>query len=565
MINYNPISIIYQSEHSIVLKVQDKGSKKIFALKLIGPLDSRINEMIFLRETNALKKLNKYDNIVKIYDSTAGLTYQGKSNYGGILLEYVEGTTLNNYDYSSLSDLEKYLLCLKIAKAVQNAHANGVLHRDLKPQNIIINTNTNDVKLIDFGSSKIKSVIDKSTTMPLFSELYSAPEILKGLETTEASDIYSLGIIFYEIFIRESIDTIERINERIKQSRYVLEMKNLLFEMIHVDTHQRISDIQKVIDNLLKLIGVLNIQNNKYLFQIDSTKLEELKRNFIVENNMNFNIFTSVYLKKEFSEAYGMYNDAKNDYYFIGDKLYFESIYDSNTEMFIVTKMYKFPVERKAKFIRKAMALDGEIKFCLSTAVKNYDNVNNERLRILLINYSDEFKSLESKNKLYEELFGKWRESLQESIESTKDKNGKLIYSEYKIENSRLYLTAEEYINGDIDNINSETTYIFEKEVNKRTKTTRIGSLDEIISEDDKIKIVIKLEQKINRKSLESYLKQNEYVIEDYQYKITSFKRQIRSINDLKDNDCISSTFKDVVLDLESPKSISNIKNFIYS
>lgn len=52
--------------------------------------------------------------------------------------------------------------------------------------------------------------------------------------------------------------------------------------------------------------------------------------------------------------------------------------------------MYKYPVERKAKFIRKAMAIDGEMKFCLSTMVKNYDNINNERLRILLANYSEE-------------------------------------------------------------------------------------------------------------------------------------------------------------------------------
>lgn len=67
-------------------------------------------------------------------------------------------------------------------------------------------------------------------------------------------------------------------------------------------------------------------------------------------------------------------------------------------------------------------------------------------------------------------MFGKWRDSLQESIESTKDKNGKLIFSEYKIENSHLYLTVEEYVNGNIDNITSETAYIYEKEINKRKK-----------------------------------------------------------------------------------------------
>ncbi|CQR72719.1 Serine/threonine-protein kinase PrkC [Sporomusa ovata DSM 2662] len=194
MINYKPVEYLHRAETgSTVLKVKDKNSDKFYALKLIGPLTDNLKNLIFKREINALKILNKYDDIVKIYDADIHMTFENKANLGGILLEFVEGETLEQVDLSELSELKKQDLCLQILRAVANAHNNSIIHRDIKPDNIMYLNGK--VKVIDFGSSKIKSIIEKETTAPMFSQYYSAPEVVAGGETTEASDIYSLGAV----------------------------------------------------------------------------------------------------------------------------------------------------------------------------------------------------------------------------------------------------------------------------------------------------------------------------------------------------------------------------------
>ena len=102
-------------------------------------------------------------------------------------MDYVDGKTLDLYDWHSFTQLKKYEICLKILQAVYNAHANDVIHRDLKPQNIIYDDVNDEITIIDFGSSKIKTIIEKETTMPMFSENYSAPEVVKGNDITEES------------------------------------------------------------------------------------------------------------------------------------------------------------------------------------------------------------------------------------------------------------------------------------------------------------------------------------------------------------------------------------------
>ncbi len=78
-----------------------------------------------------------------------------------------------------------------------------MIHRDLKPSNIIYDKYADKVTLIDFGTSKIKTVMDSETTMPLYSEGYSAPELILGKNITEKCDYYSIGIIMSEILLSQ--------------------------------------------------------------------------------------------------------------------------------------------------------------------------------------------------------------------------------------------------------------------------------------------------------------------------------------------------------------------------
>src|SRR5690606_27317685 len=152
----------------------------------------------FDRERKILSRLN-HPHITRIYDggiSEAGTPY--------IIMEYVEGMPLLEYVAHHQLSLSKRLeLFLDLCSAVAYAHHNFIMHRDLKPGNILI-TNHGIVKVIDFGIAKIleDDAVDEDLTIMGYIPLtpaYASPEQLKGQPLTVASDIYSLGVILYEL------------------------------------------------------------------------------------------------------------------------------------------------------------------------------------------------------------------------------------------------------------------------------------------------------------------------------------------------------------------------------
>ncbi len=166
------------------------------ALKLIRPNNNSHNiASRFRSEQRLLNRLN-HPNIAKIHDF--GLDY--------IAMELVPGLPLNQYcQQNNPSIPQRVQLLITICQAVQHAHHHGVLHRDLKPSNILV-TPEGQPKIIDFGLAKaIGGDTDFTTLTQLGTILgtfqYMSPEQAKPSETgiTEASDIFSLGVILYEL------------------------------------------------------------------------------------------------------------------------------------------------------------------------------------------------------------------------------------------------------------------------------------------------------------------------------------------------------------------------------
>ena len=179
------------------------------ALKIIR--QSFVNEEIerhFRRERQILASLN-HPNIAKLLDG-------GVSEAGELFLvmEYVEGASLLEYtDRHQLNIEEKLKLFLKICRAVSFAHQNLVVHRDLKPSNILI-TEDGEPKLLDFGLAKITAPNDglfaaengfeqTKTLFRAFTPAYASPEQIHGKPITTASDVYSLGVMLYELLTGE--------------------------------------------------------------------------------------------------------------------------------------------------------------------------------------------------------------------------------------------------------------------------------------------------------------------------------------------------------------------------
>ena len=163
IMNYEVVELLHKSSSwgNIVFKVKPQNKEKLYVLKCFPKIENGLQKLIFKREIEALRTLNVCEGIVKLRDSSTEL-YPFKENecYGGILMDYVPGETLDHINWNKYTQLKKYEICLQILKAVNNAHSNNVIHRDLKPSNIIYDKYADKVTLIDFGTSKIKTVMD---------------------------------------------------------------------------------------------------------------------------------------------------------------------------------------------------------------------------------------------------------------------------------------------------------------------------------------------------------------------------------------------------------------------
>jgi serine/threonine-protein kinase len=174
--------------------------KRTVALKLPhSALPQRQLAERFARERDILAALT-HPNIARLYD--AGLTATGQPY---LALEYVEGEPLLVWcDRRQLGLRERIALYLQVLAAVQYAHGQLVVHRDLKPSNILV-TQEGDVRLLDFGIAKL--LIDGQVNETELTQLggraltlqYASPEQITGQAIGTASDVYTLGVVLYEL------------------------------------------------------------------------------------------------------------------------------------------------------------------------------------------------------------------------------------------------------------------------------------------------------------------------------------------------------------------------------
>ena len=154
----------------------------------------------FAAEQRTLAKL-EHASIARLYDS--GTLSDGTPWF---VMEYVEGTPITQYCRTHECDLRQRLLLFRqICEAVQYAHANLVIHRDLKPSNILVRADAS-VKLLDFGISKHLESLDASaeqtrTALRMMTPAYASPEQVRGDAVGTHTDVYSLGVVLYELIV----------------------------------------------------------------------------------------------------------------------------------------------------------------------------------------------------------------------------------------------------------------------------------------------------------------------------------------------------------------------------
>ena len=184
---------------AFVYQARDKLLNRIVAVKVLRPefVDDQEFLVKFKREAEAVASLS-HPNIVNVYD----VGEDGKVHY--IVMEYVDGQNLKEIiqDEGRLEEYTALDIAKQIARALSAAHRNGIIHRDIKPHNILISKDGRQVKVADFGIAK---AVSSSTMTNMGSVIgsvhYISPEQAKGKHLTSNADLYSLGIVLYEMII----------------------------------------------------------------------------------------------------------------------------------------------------------------------------------------------------------------------------------------------------------------------------------------------------------------------------------------------------------------------------
>jgi len=206
------------------LRADDEYRKRV-AIKIVRPgFDSEEILRRFRNERQTLATLD-HPNIVKLLDG--GSTEQGLPY---LVMEYIEGTPIDQHcDSHRLSISERLRLFRTVCAAVHYAHQNLVIHRDLKPSNIVV-TADGTPKLLDFGIAKLLNPEGGAQTLQLtlpqlraMTPDYASPEQIRGQPLTTSTDIYSLGVVLYELLTGRLPYDLER--------RSSLEMEQIVSEL----------------------------------------------------------------------------------------------------------------------------------------------------------------------------------------------------------------------------------------------------------------------------------------------------------------------------------------------
>ncbi|MCQ2451178.1 MAG: Stk1 family PASTA domain-containing Ser/Thr kinase [Clostridia bacterium] len=193
---YEIQSIIGIGGMAVVYKAYDNIENRIVAIKILK--DEFVSNEEFIRrfknESKAIAMLS-HQNIVKVYDVSFGDLIQY------IVMEYIDGITLKEFieEKGSLRYQDAVYFTIQILKALQHAHDKGIVHRDVKPQNIMV-LEDGSIKVTDFGIARFSRSEQRTITDKAIGSVhYISPEQAKGEKTDEKTDIYSVGVMLYEM------------------------------------------------------------------------------------------------------------------------------------------------------------------------------------------------------------------------------------------------------------------------------------------------------------------------------------------------------------------------------
>ena len=277
----------------------------------------------FNREAKAVTSLS-HPNIVSIYD----VENEGEFYY--LILEYVEGMTLKDYMIKNPRiPIETIVhIAKQIASGLSHAHQNGIIHRDIKPQNILMNDNLT-CKITDFGIARAYGDTTLTQTNQMLGTVYYlSPEQARGNVATAQSDIYSLGILIFEMItgqipfkgesavaialkhLQEELPDIDKYRENVPQS-----VKNIVLKATMKNPNERYISSKELFEDLSTVLNPERLYENKYTgFKIPAQPANNYNETQYIDNSSNNNQYDYADYNNEDDEYYYDYNqDNRNN------------------------------------------------------------------------------------------------------------------------------------------------------------------------------------------------------------------------------------------------------------
>lgn len=261
---YKIVRKIGQGGMGEVYEAFEESLQRPIAVKILSGDASNQPDLVrrFKTEGRALARL-EHANIVRVYilDEHEGRVYMA--------MEYIDGWTLDEYLRTHYFGLDEVLrLARHLLEGLASAHSAGIIHRDIKPQNIMVDRQLN-TKLLDFGIAKVNEDNGGVNTVNgvMFGTLnYIAPEIFNGVPATKQSDIYSLGLVFYLMFSGKSpfsgktrLEIVEKVaNTKVTfapESNAILPpaLKKVIYRMIAKNLDERYTSARDALSDLEKV------------------------------------------------------------------------------------------------------------------------------------------------------------------------------------------------------------------------------------------------------------------------------------------------------------------------
>ncbi len=300
---YKILGLVGVGGMAFVLKAEDLAMNRIVAIKV---LNDQYNgdeqaEKRFINESKAVAMLSS-KHIVGIYD----VAIYPDIKY--IVMEFLDGITLKDYmnKKEKLPWKEACNYALQILRALEHVHSKGVVHRDIKPQNIML-LQTGEIKITDFGIAKTPNMPAITITDKAIGTVYYiSPEQAAGKETSYSSDIYSVGIMLYEMvtgelpFVAESPVTIAmmQINDKPKNPKELCEdlpegVAQIILKAIEKSPDNRFADAHsmlKAVDYVIKNPDVVFANDDGFaksdesVVDIDMDENDELGEDMKLKN-----------------------------------------------------------------------------------------------------------------------------------------------------------------------------------------------------------------------------------------------------------------------------------------